>query len=127
MSTLIWRPATPAEREPIEVRVSPDELVVVSYPGPDRSISMSDLRARRAVSRRCRNGRIGEFLKELDLTEGRATGIPKILKEMAGNGSPPPCLRPTLIERLSSSGCRCTQARARPGKSPRKYAGSSRP
>ena len=27
-------------------------------------------------SRRFRNRRLGEFLKELDLTEGRATGIP---------------------------------------------------
>lgn len=36
------------------------------------------------------NRRIGEFLKELDLTEGRSTGIPKILKVMAANGSPAP-------------------------------------
>ena len=42
------------------------------------------------MSRRYRNRRIGEFLKELELTEGRATGIPKILKVMAANGSPPP-------------------------------------
>jgi ATP-dependent DNA helicase RecG len=33
---------------------------------------------------------IGEFLKELDLTEGRSTGIPKILKVMQENDSPPP-------------------------------------
>jgi ATP-dependent DNA helicase RecG len=37
-----------------------------------------------------RNRRIGEFLKELDLTEGRSTGIPKILKVTAVNGSPTP-------------------------------------
>ena len=78
------------EREPIEVRIDPLELVVVSYPGPDRSIRLEDLRAGRAVSRRYRNRRIGEFLKELDLTEGRSTGIPRILKAMAANGSPPP-------------------------------------
>lgn len=36
------------------------------------------------------NRRIGEFLKELSLTEGRSTGIPKILRAMAANGSPPP-------------------------------------
>ena len=40
--------------------------------------------------RRGRNRRIGEFLKELDLTEGRGTGIPKILRAMRDNGSPPP-------------------------------------
>ena len=77
-------------REPIEVRITLDDLVVLSFPGPDRSILMEVLRAGRAVSRRYRNRRIGEFLKELDLTEGRSTGIPKILKVMRKNGSPPP-------------------------------------
>ena len=42
------------------------------------------------VIRRYRNRRIGEFLKELDLTEGRSTGIPKILRVMRENGSPTP-------------------------------------
>jgi ATP-dependent DNA helicase RecG len=39
-------------------------------------------------SRRYRNRRLGEFLKELDLTEGRATGIPTIQEELQANGSP---------------------------------------
>lgn len=39
-------------------------------------------------SRRYRNRRLGEFLKELDLTEGRSTGIPTIQEELASNGSP---------------------------------------
>ena len=39
-------------------------------------------------SRRYRNRRLGEFLKELDLTEGRATGIPTIQDELKSNGSP---------------------------------------
>lgn len=42
------------------------------------------------MARRYRNRRIGELLKELSLTEGRSTGIPKILRAMAANGSPPP-------------------------------------
>jgi ATP-dependent DNA helicase RecG len=88
------------EREPIEVRISREELVILSFPGPDRSIRLEDLRAGRAVSRRYRNRRIGEFLKELDLTEGRSTGIPKILKVMAANGSPAPLFE-TDDERLS--------------------------
>ena len=78
------------EREPVEVRISPDELTVLSFPGPDRSIALADLRRGKAVARRYRNRRIGEFLKELDLTEGRATGIPKILHAMRTNGSPTP-------------------------------------
>lgn len=77
-------------REPIEVRITPQELVVLSFPGPDRSIRLEDLKQGKAVSRRYRNRRIGEFLKELDLTEGRSTGISKILKVMKGNGSSPP-------------------------------------
>ena len=39
-------------------------------------------------SRRYRNRRLGEFQKELDLTEGRATGIPTIQDELKSNGSP---------------------------------------
>ena len=39
---------------------------------------------------RHRNRRIGEFLKELGLAEGRSTGVPKILRAMRENGSPAP-------------------------------------
>ena len=77
-------------REPVEIRITPEDLIVLSFPGPDRSIRMDDLRRGKAVSRRYRNRRIGDFLKELDLTEGRSTGISKILRSMAANGSPPP-------------------------------------
>jgi hypothetical protein len=43
----------------------------------------------KAMPRRYRNRRIGEFLKELEFTEGRSTGIPKIIDAMQANGSPP--------------------------------------
>ena len=78
------------EREPVEVRITPQELTILSFPGADRSIRMEDLQTGRAISRRYRNRRIGEFLKELDLAEGRSTGIPKILRAMRKNGSPAP-------------------------------------
>ena len=78
------------EREPIEVQVTPEEITIASYPGPDRSINLDDLRQGRAVARRYRNRRIGEFLKELELSEARGTGIPKILRAMRDNGSPEP-------------------------------------
>lgn len=39
-------------------------------------------------SRRYRNRRLGDFLKELDLTEGRSTGIPTIQSALKENGSP---------------------------------------
>lgn len=77
-------------REPIEVRITPRDFVVLSFPGPDRSIKVEALRQGKGVSRRYRNRRIGEFLKELDLTEGRSTEISKILKAMKTNGSPLP-------------------------------------
>jgi len=76
-------------REPIEVRIEHGELFVISYPGPDRSVRLEQLRAGRAKPRRYRNRRIGEFLKELEFTEGRSTGIPKIIEAMEKNGSPP--------------------------------------
>lgn len=77
-------------REPVEVRISREDLVVLSFPGADRSIKLSDLQAGKAISRRYRNRRIGEFLKELGLTEGRSTGLSKIFRAMKANGSPLP-------------------------------------
>ena len=78
------------EREPVEVRITPQELTILSFPGADRSIRMEELQTGRAISRRYRNRRIGEFLKELDLAEGRSTGIPRILRAMRENGSSAP-------------------------------------
>ncbi len=78
------------QREPIEVRVHPDRIEIVSYPGPDPSIRIEALRSWRIVARRYRNRRIGDILKELDLTEGRCTGIPTMQEAMRRNGSPPP-------------------------------------
>ncbi len=77
-------------REPIEVRVLPDQITITSYPGPDRSILLADLADGKLVARRYRNRRIGEFLKELHLTEGRGTGIPTAIRAMRENGSPTP-------------------------------------
>ncbi len=38
-------------------------------------------------ARKYRNCRIGEFLKEIDLSEKQSTGISKILSELNKNGS----------------------------------------
>lgn len=77
-------------REPIEVRVLPDRIEILSHPGADRSISIEGLKNYRATSRRYRNRRIGEFLKELHLTEGRNTGFQKIIRALKANGSSMP-------------------------------------
>ena len=79
--------------EPITVTVTPDRMEVLSLPGPDRSISDNDLENRVLVSSRYRNRRIGDFLKELKLVEGRNTGIPLILNEMSNNGSALPVFK----------------------------------
>ncbi len=50
---------------------------------------LEQLRVGKAMPRRYRNRCIGEFLKELEFTEGRSTGIPKIIDAMQANGSPP--------------------------------------
>ncbi len=77
-------------REPIEIRIYKQKIVILSFPGPDKSIRKSDLDSGTVIARRYRNRRIGEFLKELKLTEGRSTGIPKIIRSMKSNGSPKP-------------------------------------
>ena len=73
--------------EPITVSVTPDRMEITSLPGPDRTIPPEDIANRKMVSRRDRNRRIGDFLKELKLVEGRNTGIPTILHAMRQNGS----------------------------------------
>ncbi|HCT93064.1 MAG TPA: AAA family ATPase [Lachnospiraceae bacterium] len=76
--------------EPITVTVTPERMEITSLPGPDRTITNADLQNRRLISRRYRNRRIGDFLKELKLVEGRNTGIPTILRAMEMNGSDMP-------------------------------------
>jgi len=78
------------QREPIEIRIYPHSIVFLNHGGPDRSIKMEAFRSGQVRSRRYRNRRLGEFLKELELTEGRATGIPTIIKELRENESPEP-------------------------------------
>ena len=76
------------EREPVEITIEPTHIDILSYAGPDRSISAEAIKAARKLkARRYRNRRLGDFLKELDLTEGRATGIPTIQKALKENGS----------------------------------------
>ena len=78
--------------EPITVRIEADKIEITSTPGPDRSISDDDIRRYQMRTRRYRNRRIGDFLKELHLVEGRNTGIPTAIKAIKENGSPLPTL-----------------------------------
>lgn len=77
------------QHEPIEVTIDPSGISILNCPGPDRSISKEDIeKGDMLKSRRYRNRRLGDFLKELDLTEGRSTGVPTIQSKLAANGSP---------------------------------------
>ena len=76
-------------REPVEITIEPDRISILNFSGPDHTIPMEAVREAKSLrSRRYRNRRLGEFLKELNLTEGRATGIPTIQEELKANGSP---------------------------------------
>lgn len=82
------------EREPVEITVEPTHVDILSYAGPDRSISSDAIKAAKKLkARRYRNRRLGDFLKELNLTEGRATGIPTIQKTLKDNGSAPATIK----------------------------------
>ena len=71
------------------ITVEPQGITIQNVGGPDRSISAADIsRCEILVSKRYRNRRLGEYLKELDLTEGRSTGIPTIQNVLENNGSP---------------------------------------
>lgn len=77
--------------EPVKVYLYPDRMEIVSYPGPVPGIEMGHLQPGALLPPvPTRNRRVGEFLKELRLAEGRGTGIPKIRRKMKENGSPAP-------------------------------------
>ena len=78
--------------EPITIRIENEQIEITSIPGPDRSISDRDISNYNMRTRRYRNRRIGDFLKELHLVEGRNTGIPTAIKSIKENGSPMPKL-----------------------------------
>jgi len=79
------------EREnPVEIQIHKDKIEILSFPGPMPPINQAMLKKQRVVARDYRNRKIGGFLKELKLTEGRGTGLPIIHSGMEENGSPPP-------------------------------------
>ena len=77
--------------EPTKVYLHPGRIEVISYPGPVPGIESHHLAPDAAVPPApARNRRIGEFLKELGLAEGRLSGLPKVFQAMEANGSPVP-------------------------------------
>ena len=76
--------------EPITVRITPDSMEITSFPGFDNSITDESIKALDIRARAYRNRRIGDFLKELKLTEGRNTGFPTAFTALRENGSDMP-------------------------------------
>jgi ATP-dependent DNA helicase RecG len=58
-------------REPVEIRILPDCIEIINQGGPDRSVKFDEIQQGIIRNKRYRNRRIGDFLKELDMTEGR--------------------------------------------------------
>ncbi len=73
---------------PIEINCFPTRIEVLSFPGPLPPVDKAALKKERIVARNYRNRRVGDFLKELKITEGRASGFPKTRAAMQRNGSP---------------------------------------
>ncbi len=79
------------QTEPTKVYLYPSRVEIISYPGPVPGIEPHHLiRNAEVRAAPARNRRIGEFLKELGLAEGRLSGLPKVFQAMAANESPAP-------------------------------------
>ncbi len=75
------------EQEPVEIRIYVDSIQILNYPGLAKWINLERFAEGRIKGRKYRNRRIGELFKEIDLSEKKGTGIPKILRELKKNGS----------------------------------------
>lgn len=83
-----YQPDTP---DPTKVYLYPDRMEIISYPGPVPGVELEHLLPGGSIPPMpARNQRIGEFLKELRLAEGRLTGIRKVFQSLQDNGSPVP-------------------------------------
>lgn len=78
------------EPEPVEIRIYVDSIQILNYPGLAKWINIERFVEGKVKGRKYRNRRIGELFKEIDLSEKKGTGIPKILRELKQNGSPKP-------------------------------------
>ncbi|MBR6001434.1 MAG: putative DNA binding domain-containing protein [Bacteroidales bacterium] len=76
------------KREPITIEIEPDAMYISNPGGPDRSLKVEDFAKNIVRPRQYRNRRIGDFFKELNITEGKSTGVPTIAAAMKSNGSP---------------------------------------
>lgn len=91
VNALYHRSYEPEVLEPTKVYLYPNRIEFISYPGPVPGVNSEHFAPDSIVPPMpARNRRVGEFLKELRLAEGRLTGVTKIYRALKENGSPPP-------------------------------------
>lgn len=75
--------------EPITVRITKEYIEITSFPGIDFTISDQKVKDLNLISKKYRNKRIAEFLRDLELIEAKNTGIPKVKRALSMNNSKP--------------------------------------
>ena len=81
----------PEVMEPTKVFLYPDRVEIISYPGPVPGVDLHHLAPDASIPPPPpRNRRVGEFLNQLGLAEALWTGLPRIYRAMAENGSAAP-------------------------------------
>ena len=76
---------------PVEIQILDDKIEILNFPGPMPPVDWKMLQQKkRIITREYRNRKLGDYFKELKLTEGRGTGLPIIYSSMEKNGSPEP-------------------------------------
>lgn len=73
--------------EPITIRITNEYIEITNFPGIDFTISDQKVKDLNLISKKYRNKRIAEFLRDLELIEAKNTGIPKVRKALAKNNS----------------------------------------
>jgi ATP-dependent DNA helicase RecG len=76
---------------PVEIQILDNKVEILNFPGPMPPVDRKMLQEKkRIITREYRNRKLGDYFKELKLTEGRGTGLPIIYDSMEKNGSPMP-------------------------------------
>lgn len=79
---------------PVEIQILDDKIEMLNFPGPMPPVDKKMLQQKqRIIAREYRNRKLGDYFKELKLTEGRGTGLPIIYRSMEKNGSPEPSFK----------------------------------
>ena len=78
------------DNAPIEIRLLPNGMEIISYPGPLMPLDPQELKSGQVSIRKYRNPLLGYFFKQRRLVKSKATGLMNIRKAMQDNGSSDP-------------------------------------